>query len=253
MQTLESWAFNIKYQVMSLSRDLSAGTSMISKDEPPYSLLDASPWTSFTLNEGSALKCYTTYEYFLRRTPSPIYTIPTTTASLPPLPNPFLANLLSFSYVAIFPIYNHVEQVMARVKQMKQLRKLFIKLIPEPDSTILNDEINAAIGHFDVNDPWTEFETALALVAGTCRILSEASDLDQAERGSGGNLEELQVDDVKMLGMKDDIEDIININLTGESINLGWEYKGEGTWKRSSSPPVSIQGPEHPAKTPSRV
>ena len=183
------------------------------------------------LNEGSSLKCYTTYEYFLRRTPSPIYSIPPNTLTLPPLPNPFLANLQSFSFIAIFPIFNHIDDLLLRVKQMTNLRYLFVKLIPEPNSTILDDEINAAIGHFDVNDPWTEIETGLDLIAKACIEFSEDTS-NAADELRLPNLDVLRVDDVKMLGVKDTIEEIVSRNLL-EDPQLAWTYEGDGIWCRN--------------------
>ena len=108
--SLESWAFGIKHQIISLSyHPASAPSTEVPASGLPSSLLAARPWTSFTLNEASSLKCYTTYEYFLRRTPSPIYSISPTTLTLPPLPNPILANQRKFYFIAIIPNYNKVE------------------------------------------------------------------------------------------------------------------------------------------------
>ena len=118
---------------------------------------------------------------------------------------------------------------------MTNLQKLFVKLIPEPSSTILDDEINAAIGHFDINDPWQEFDTGLALIASACVELSEHARDDSDVRAEVmGSLEVLKIDDVKMLGVRDNIEEIINRHLA-EPAELRWGYEGNGVWRRNAN------------------
>ena len=58
------------------------------------------------------------------------------------------ARLTSFSFIAIFPFYNHTDEILKSVRKMKKLQKLFVKLCPEPDSTVLNDEIEEAHGTY---------------------------------------------------------------------------------------------------------
>lgn len=120
----------------------------ISLTELP-SIFAARQWRALSVNESSSLKAYTTYEYFLRRTPSLLATLHTrklTTA------DSMFAELEEFNFVAIFPFYNHIDEILKSVRKMKKLRVLRTKLCPEPDSTVLNDEIEAAGGHIDVND-----------------------------------------------------------------------------------------------------
>ncbi|RMZ86837.1 hypothetical protein DV736_g5935, partial [Chaetothyriales sp. CBS 134916] len=194
----------------------------------------ARPWTSFTLNEASSLSCYNIYEYFLRSPPSPIYSIPPTiitTVALPPQPNSFLANLRSFSYIAIFPICNHVEAVLLRVKQMTNLRRLFFKLVPDRHSVVLDNPLSDDIDRFDINDLGTQFETSLSAIGNLCTELSPPSadsmHMPQEQHANDGDddvddirarmvlpkLEVLVIDDVKMLSIKDTIEGGMNQHL----------------------------------------
>lgn len=121
---------------------------------------------------------------------------------------------------------------------MHRLQSLFVKLIPEPDSTVLNDEIQEAKGHLDVNDPWTEFDTSLHLIAGACIYLSEREEDETNDRGLSrlGELRELKVDDVKMSGIRDNIENIINRELVEGEPQLHWGYVGDGVWRRGPAP-----------------
>lgn len=65
-------------------------------------------------------------------------------------------NIESFSFVAIFPFYNHVDDTLRGLRHMKKLKRLFIKLCPEPESRTLAEEIAATNAHIDLNDPWME-------------------------------------------------------------------------------------------------
>jgi hypothetical protein len=229
----DTWAFNMPLQILQLryhpsdvdSTEESSRQSGVMGDH----LLLARPWSSILVNEGSSLKAYTTWEYWLRSTPSPIYAL-----SDPYRFTAFISNLRSFSLVSIFPIYGHVERALHLIKQMHHLRSLFVKLIPEPESTILSDEIEEAKGHLDVNDPWTEFDTSLALTAAACLYLSdEKAENNDWDMPRLGELEELRVDDVKMTGVRDSIESIVGSGLQ-ERLDLGWTYEGDGCWRRST-------------------
>ena len=115
---------------------------------------------------------------------------------------------------------------------MHHLRYLFLKLIPEPDATVLQDEIEQAKGHLDVNDPWNECDTSLALAAAACLYLSEKKENETNDWGLPllGELEEMKIDDVKMVGVKENIEERVTTPLL-QRPDLGWAYLGDGTWK----------------------
>jgi len=213
----DSWAFNMPYQILKLEQSSEAAHRPIPCDSPP-NLLVARPWAALTINEGSSLKAYTTYEYFLRRTPSLISSLH---HGLSISGDAMFANLLTFSFIAIFPFCNHVDEVLKCVRKMKSLKKLFVKLCPGPESTVLHDEIEEAQGHIDVNDPWNEFDTAWTLVAHTVIYLTME-----------GALEELRVDDVEMEGVRQGLEESITRRL-----QQWWSYQGEysGLWCRSKA------------------
>ena len=64
--------------------------------------------------------------------------------------------LREFEFVAVFPFYNHVDDVLKCVRRMTGLRRFFVKLVPEQGSSVLEDEVRVLKGHIDLNDPWSE-------------------------------------------------------------------------------------------------
>lgn len=197
IETSHSWAFKIPYHslTLDLNPNFVALPDKMSRDPRPENintrttsscnLLTIRPWMHLMVNESSHLPAYSTYEYFLKIPPSLITSlyhrqhaesrVETDQPSLSsqpyvavPIhgisPTSLLTNLISFSYVAIFPFYNHVDEILKCVRQMTRLRRFFVKLCPEPDSTALQDELerngaNAGRteGRIDVNDPWNEY------------------------------------------------------------------------------------------------
>lgn len=170
MNMNDIWAFNIQYQYLELHQTLETAHQRISYNSMP-SLFVARPWHILRVNEGSSLSAYSSYEYFLKKPPSIMADLQFQLASLPPtslggnldidrMPlhptQQLLEGLVEFSFIAIFPFYNHVDDILKCIRRMKRLKKLFMKLGPEPSSTILEDEIKAANYHIDLNDPWTE-------------------------------------------------------------------------------------------------
>lgn len=177
MEMTDAWAFKMSYQLLELSQSAAVAQTDIDYFEghPLPSILGAKHWSSMRVNEGSNLAAYTKYEYFLKKPPSLMSNVQTSLNVVPANANPelmhkafgvsapcitsihdVLSQLEEFSYVAIFPFYNHVDQILKCIRRMTALKKLFVKLCPEPESTVLDDEIKAAEGHFDINDPWNE-------------------------------------------------------------------------------------------------
>lgn len=168
------WAFKVPCQYIEfIQGDLPQRTDPC---DASTGLLAARQCQSMRVNEGSSLAAYTSYEYFLKKAPSLVATLEDyldeSSYPLQHLPADgdmfvsssmkitaalnMIENLQVFSYTAIFPFYNRVGEIMNCVKRMKSLRKLYVKLCPEPGSSILEDAIQAAGGHIDLNDPWSE-------------------------------------------------------------------------------------------------
>jgi hypothetical protein len=237
----DSWVFNMPYHTLRLRQDHPTISS-----SPLSHLFTTLPWTHLSVNESSSLKAYSQYEYFLRRTPSllaslshalPIHTHHSDfNVTLSPF-SALLTNLTHFTYTAIFPFYNHTETILHVVRKMPNLTHLAFKLCPEPESTVIDDELALALGHIDVNDAWMEFDTAYTLIPHTVIYLTpmeESGDKDgRPDQGSAGTrlgqgrLEEFRVDDLKMEGIRDNLEEVIT-----QRLQEWWVYVGGGVWRR---------------------
>ncbi|KIX96299.1 uncharacterized protein Z520_08077 [Fonsecaea multimorphosa CBS 102226] len=223
--TSDAWAFDMAFQILQLDQTPEAARMEIDYDNLPNFLV-ARPWQKMVVNEGSSLQAYTTYEFFLRRTPSLMTALHSNHSAAG---DALFANLQSFDFVAIFPFYNHVDEVLKCVRKMRQLRRLFVKLCPEPSSTVFHDEIEMAGGALDVHDPWNECETSWVLVAHSVVFL-----------GTEGHLCELQMDDVRIEGMRQTLEQCISSVLPERQC---WRYEepASGIWRRRNDP-ASLQG-----------
>jgi hypothetical protein len=209
---VDSWAFNMPFHVIRFRQSKLAALRHTSFNDD-HDLFGARPWTEFSINEGSCLKVYSQYEYFLRRTPSLM-----NAALLSPSPGllVMLAQLKKFTYTAIFPFYNHVDEVLKSIRKMWNLKHLRFRLCPDPGSSVIDDELADSKGHIDISDAWMEFNTGYSLVAHTARLLS----VDHS-------LEEFQVEDVAMEGIKDAL--IASIN----AITIPkMAHQGDGLWTR---------------------
>jgi hypothetical protein len=228
----DSWVFNMPYHALRLRQEQPTLSPAFGNASQSH-LFIARPWTRLSINESSSLKAYSQYEYFLRKTPSLLASLqhyhlrqnqPSSTLF------PFTAllnNLTHFTYTAIFPFYNHVETILHSVRAMPNLTHLAFKLCPEPESTVIDDELKLALGHIDINDAWMEFDTAYNLVAHTVIYLTPVMPGNGKVGQAHGKLEEFRVDDVKMEGIRENLEDVLS-----QRLQEWWGYAGEGVWRR---------------------
>lgn len=210
---VDSWAFNMPYHAIRFQQSKMAAIRQTSFNDD-HDIFSARPWTEFSINEGSSLKVYSQYEYFLRRTPSLI-------SAVLPCPSPGLAFMLrkleKFTYTAIFPFYNHVDDVLKNIRKMSNLKHLRFRLCPEPNSSVIEDELTETKGHIDLVDAWMEFNTSYRLVAHTVRCLCVEC-----------SLQEFQVEDVSMEGIKDGLIESLNAVLESKMV-----HQGDGLWRRT--------------------
>jgi len=174
MDLTDRWAFDIPYQYLEVRQSASEAIRQSSYDYLP-GLLGIKHWSSVTVNEGSSLAAYTSYQHFLKKPPSLFSNVHICLSSIPLNATPeglrelfpetstqitlvqeMLQNLRDFSFVAVFPFYNHVDDILKCIRRMRNLESLFIKLCPEAGSTVLDDGLRAAGSHIDLNDPWNE-------------------------------------------------------------------------------------------------
>ena len=77
-----------------------------------------------------------------------------------------------------------------------------------------------------------EFDTAYTLIAHTVIYLTPMEENGEKAGQAGpwlgqGKLEEFRVDDVKMEGIRENMEEVIS-----QRLQEWWVYAGEGLWKR---------------------
>jgi hypothetical protein len=122
-----------------------------------HGLIDARPWTRMSMNEGSSLKAYRSYEYYLK--------IPFTFrySDEGSISGPLLAmtGLTSLHYTAIFPFYSHTDDVLKYAKGMPAL-ELSVQLVPSLHSNIFSDP--ARTEKVNLEDCWMEVYTGYSLI-----------------------------------------------------------------------------------------
>ena len=173
--TQDAWAFDMKLHILHLRRLSRVPHPNLPEIPRMFDVFYLLPWTHCTLNEGSSLKVYNTYEYYHKITPSIVnrLTNATKTAST-------LSSLTSFEYIAIFPMCQHVRGtvvprggialddgcgVLDLLMLFPCLEKLQLQLAPHPDDEILEDLNRLQIG--SLADMWLEFDGCYDAVLGT--------------------------------------------------------------------------------------
>ncbi|KAK8092849.1 hypothetical protein PG999_014436 [Apiospora kogelbergensis] len=180
----DAWSFNIPYHILSLARSRRSPPSSSESPSPPSPgsssgppppttaarppppsyqgavpappcpFLTLRPWTSILLNEGSSIRAYSTYEFFLRSPPSMLSALlgtgeyPNNTPLLP-------GTVVDFNYIAIFPLSTHVGQLLL---SLPRVDRLFVRFTPQPGNRILEDR--GALRHVDMADLWMERSSA---------------------------------------------------------------------------------------------
>ncbi|KAL4795606.1 hypothetical protein BDV19DRAFT_378804 [Aspergillus venezuelensis] len=208
-----AWAFEISFQVVQLECDWQKCKPALASNEQS-SLLDCLPWSSMLFNESSSLKAYNHYEYFLYQVPSIIHRWGPWTPNETDHLSSSLSNLTSFTYVAVFPFYNHVQQVLEAVDIMTNLRTLKIQLGPTQNNRVTELEQR---GSMDPSDPWMELATGYSLIAHAVRGL-----------GRKGSLSKFIACDYEMEAVRAEIDVIL-----GDILCDGpWSHDGKGTWNK---------------------
>ncbi|KAH8671628.1 hypothetical protein BX600DRAFT_434727 [Xylariales sp. PMI_506] len=132
----------------------SGGHCSTNATAPPSPLFTVRPWTSLLLNEGSSIRAYQTYEFFLRSPPSMLSALlgfgeyPNNRPLLPP-------SITDFNYIAVFPLASHMSTMCAH---LPRVRRLFVQLAPTPSNQVLQDR--EAMQRIDMADLWMERNTA---------------------------------------------------------------------------------------------
>lgn len=127
----------------------------------PSSVFRLRDWTSLTLNEGSFLQAYGTYEYFERGPPSLVRSIASGFINTTVSSTHALAAVRKLTYTAIFPFANHLDFLAL----LPQLETLDLQFAPDPQSGILDNRERT--GRAELQDCWQELITGYHDVATT--------------------------------------------------------------------------------------
>ena len=250
---VDAWEFNMPwhtFQLMLQPKDRKEANKSLS----PAPVFEILPWTSFSVNEGSFLRAYTQYEYFLRQPPT-ILIAARKSPGHEQLRAGFLESLRSFSYTAIFPFYNHVGNILNLIETgMPNLHTLSICLGPHPDEydSINSQETEQSSGKIDFHDAWMEFETSYELVAyvvqkmGWRQKLRVFKSVDWTYGGEVRRITEERIlsrlDNVpEGTGSEVDLANAGQLDESGQpSMQRIWQHCGGGVWKNEGKAPIDF-------------
>ncbi|KAJ5390288.1 uncharacterized protein N7496_001356 [Penicillium cataractarum] len=207
------WAFDIDQQILQLEKS-SYGNVSGYQPPPSENVLCARPWTSLSFNEGSSLKAYNHYEYFSSHVPSFLsqWGHEDPPMQLPAEMHDSFGGIESLSYTAIFPFYNHVENVNIVMRLMPRLRVVTVQLAPDENNHATELEQR---GSMDPNDPWMELESAYSILGFNIQAKS--------------SVEEFRSRDFHVEAVRPDLESALREQLAG------WTHDDRGNWRRPPS------------------
>jgi hypothetical protein len=226
LKDTHTWAFNLPLQIMQFRQPSQRLPGFQKPADDTF--FSARPWTEVLFNEGSSLKAYSNYEYYLLRVPSFMEhwgSVDPLQSKELPYPVEAISRLTCFHYTAIFPFYNHTNLVLKVIRNMTNLRHLSFQLAPEPQSTIFEEE--QQLGTLDPNDPWMELDTSYKLISHSVRYL-----------GVQGSLVEFRTFDFKLRALRDTLVSKMNNTLKGK-----WTHDGTGLWLKE--PPTQQPLPDN--------
>ncbi|KAI9874792.1 MAG: hypothetical protein M1830_009284 [Pleopsidium flavum] len=213
ISTCDAWAFDMPLHILRLEQP--AGRSMApgTTHNKAAGLLDARPWTHMSLDEGSSLKAYRSYEYYLKITPSLLGTRPRECISEPLLA---MTSLTCLHYTAVFPFYSHTDDVLQYAKAMPALEKLSMQLAPSVHSDIFSDRARTAL--VNLEDSWMEVEMGYSLIGHAVM-----------EMGEKGKLTEFETLDYEIRDFRWTIASKFRDTMKG------WKRYGGGRWRKVGS------------------
>ena len=205
----DAWAFDMPFHILHFKQSYATPKAGPLRPFQAADLFHLRDWSHCTLNEGSSLKAYSTYEYFLKSSPS-----------IAPLR---FANVMtwftSFDYIAIFPLQNHTYQIAILFREMPKLEKLRVQLAPKPSSKILEDETR--MGKALPADLWVELNKGYSLILYTIRKKS--------------SLKRIESLDYTMEGLRPTLDATFEERMQDRKMQ-GWRRCGGGCWRKDSSP-----------------
>ncbi|KAI9701366.1 MAG: hypothetical protein M1820_006457 [Bogoriella megaspora] len=229
----DAWAFDMPLKILQLRIDLPSKASASPKNVMDYentpffthvrnmrfggtqycrSIVHTRPWTHVSVNEGSSLKAYSTYEYFHKKPPT----------VAPSLLSCFLAPgsqvLTHLSYVAIFPFRDHLQWFRRYLLPCNTIRSFCVQLAPLPASKLTDDP--ERLGKAQLGDCWLELERGYKDLCALIVSMDETSDLTNFESLDYENYELVQEDLRQAFAPLD---------------AYGWHMVRGGLWRKTDS------------------
>jgi len=204
----DAWAFSTPFHLLQLRLPPSLRAEDYPAPAPTGKLFGILPWTHCTLNEGSSLQVYNTYEYHSMVAPSIFNGRLRDSPTSPPRT---LTALATFDYIAIFPLYGQVVKVLSFLFILPRLRTITTQLAPKKENKILEDVRRVLRTLYA--DLWMEFENTYFMIA---------KEIVQAEKRS--DVRELVCLDYQQEGLWE------SCGHGGEIMNQHWASVGRGHW-----------------------
>ncbi|KAK6007845.1 hypothetical protein QM012_004659 [Aureobasidium pullulans] len=178
------------------------------------SLIYIRPWTHLAVNEGSFLEAYSTYEYFHKNPPGILASVGRAFR--------LEMEMWSVAYKAVFPFGNHIGSPLDRITykgNSSNVRRLYVKLAPDPDDTILDDP--SQVGKADIADCWREVESAY-------RFLTDPALRGEPDFAQSGTSRELE-----MFGFGDGSITSIKETVSSSLATAEWQEVTSNEWHSS--------------------
>lgn len=148
----DEWAFDAPLHAINYSQVSTKKSKMVPLNTPEdWDYL----YSHVTLNEGSSIRAYSSYEYFNLATPS-IFAYDCFQRHIC---NFWSVNLRSLTYIAIFPISPHVQNFYCQLRHLENLETFSVQFAPSEDSDMLSNP--ERIGKCQISDLWMEFRLCL--------------------------------------------------------------------------------------------
>ena len=156
LELTDQWAFSIRYQALQLRMPQGLAQSSQTSQEilESQNVFQIRKWSHCTFNQGSSIKGYSSYEYFLKQTPCILNPQYRHEFRRKMMEGP-LENLTCLDYIAIFPI-DHMRRFCLSMESMEKLKCLRVQFAPTPSNNVLDNP--DAVGKCQPGDLWQEFE-----------------------------------------------------------------------------------------------
>ena len=215
IQTQDAWAFDMPLHVLHLSRPLDRADPVSLPAPQAFDLLHLLPWTHCTLNEGSSLKVYNTYEYYSKTSPSILNQFPYLAEKSAPVP--LSRSMKTVDYIAIFPLLGYHSSIFGFLQRLPSVEKLGMQLVPHPDDRIFENQsrVETAL----LADMWLEFK------ADYRRVLQNVLIHSREVGGEIGGITEFTSYDYGMKGIQTIIDESCKDYL------YDWRDCGNGHWQ----------------------